>query len=103
MPPAGRLETPRALFDGAQAGIPVLSVSKSELRVLPQGPRYGVQVAAIIRTLSTFSFGAAEALALLDADELELLEDGEAASTVPEISTLWPTCGVSLLASASRR
>ena len=64
--------------------------------------RYGVQVAAIIRTLSTFSFGAAEALALA-ADALELLEDDEAASTVPEISTLWPTCGVSLLASASRR
>ena len=48
---------------------------------------YGVQVAAIILTLSTFSFGAAVALALL-ADELELLEEDEAASTVPEISTL---------------
>ena len=46
-----------------------------------------MQVAAIIRTLSTFSFGADEALALLDA-ELALLEADEAASTVPEISTL---------------
>ena len=46
-----------------------------------------MQVAAIILTLSTFSFGAAVALALL-ADELELLEEDEAASTVPEISTL---------------
>jgi hypothetical protein len=53
-------------------------------------------------TASTFSFGA-EALELLDALELDegLLEAPP--STVPVISTLWPTCGVSLLSSASRR
>jgi hypothetical protein len=59
-----------------------------------------VQVAAIIRTLSTFSVGAADALALL-AEPLALEDAEELACTVPEISTLCPTCGVSLLASAS--
>lgn len=63
---------------------------------------YGVQVAAIIRTLSTLSFGAADAVALL-AEPLALDDDEALGSTVPEISTLWPTCGVSLLASASSR
>jgi hypothetical protein len=55
-------------------------------------------------TESTFSFGA-EALELLDALVLELDEVLLEAppSTVPVISTLWPTCGVSWLSSASRR
>ena len=61
---------------------------------------YGVQVAAIIFTLSTFNVGAADALELL-ADPLALDDDELLGCTVPEISTLWPTCGVSLLASAS--
>jgi hypothetical protein len=57
---------------------------------------YG-QVEAIIFTASTFSFGAFAA---------ELADDGvelAACSTVPEISTLWPTCGVSFASSASNR
>jgi hypothetical protein len=62
------------------------------------------QLDAIILTESTFSFGAL-ALELLDALVLELddvLEE-PAFSTVPVISTLWPTCAVSWLSSASSR
>src|SRR5262249_4181141 len=51
---------------------------------------YGVQVAAIIFTLSTFNVGAAVAA----------LAEALGGSTVPLISTLCPTCGVSLLSSA---
>jgi hypothetical protein len=52
-----------------------------------------VQVAAIILTLSTFNVGAAAAP----------LAEPLGGSTVPLISTLCPTCGVSLLSSAERR
>jgi hypothetical protein len=61
-----------------------------------------VQVAAIIRTLSTLSFGAADALALLE-EPLALDDDEALCSTVPEISNLWPTCGLSLVSAASSR
>jgi len=59
------------------------------------------QLVAIILTSSTFSFGALEEVeAVGEAVEL----DGEAeSSTVPVISTLWPTCGVSLASLASSR
>ena len=60
-----------------------------------------------MRTVSTFSFGPLdidddEAVedVLDDVDELELLA---LLSTVPVISTLWPTCGESFDESASRR
>jgi len=58
---------------------------------------YG-QVAATIFTLSTFSFGAlaADAAGGCVAERL-------GGSTVPMISTLWPTCDVSFASSASRR
>ena len=67
--------------------------------------RYSEQLAAIILTVSTFSVGAV----VDDADEedglADALEDAlEAAlSSVPLISTLCPTCGVSLASSALKR
>jgi len=63
--------------------------------------RYSEQLAAIILTVSTFSVGAV----VDDADEEDGLADAlEAAlSSVPLISTLCPTCGVSLASSALKR
>jgi hypothetical protein len=59
-----------------------------------------VQDEAIILTESTFSLGALDELALDDAAApVELGDDAD--STVPVTSTLWPTCGVSLLSSPS--
>jgi hypothetical protein len=60
------------------------------------------QLDATVLTESTFSFGEV-ALELDEALVLELVERLEDAppSTVPVISTLWPTCGVSWLSSAS--
>jgi len=65
-----------------------------------------------MRTLSTFSFGALACDMELDElvepaavdvdEELDGIELDEC-STVPVISTLCPTCGVSLESSASRR
>jgi len=68
---------------------------------LPSVPPYW-QLDATILTESTFSFGALE-LELDDALVLELdaEERLEPPSTVPVISTLCPTCGVSWLSSAS--
>ena len=72
---------------------------------------YG-QVAAIILTESTFNFGAVEAeadavwpAAVVDVVDVDVVDVDEVAvwSTVPMISTLWPTCGVSFASSASRR
>jgi hypothetical protein len=56
------------------------------------------QLEAIILMLSTFSLGAALAAAAAGASVAPF-----ACSTVPVISTLWPTCGVSLASSPSSR
>ena len=63
-----------------------------------------MQLVAIIFTLSTFSFGPVDAGAVDEepAGLVEVAED-EVLSSVPVISTLWPTCGLSLLSSASSR
>jgi hypothetical protein len=61
---------------------------------VPRGS-YSEQVAATILTESTFSVG------LVDADEEAELEP--ALSSVPLISTLWPTCGVSFASSPFKR
>jgi hypothetical protein len=72
---------------------------------------YCVQLDAIIRTVSTFSFGAFAELDI-EPELAELLEVEPAVlgllgllddefSSVPVISTLWPTCALSLESSAS--
>jgi hypothetical protein len=60
------------------------------------------QVDAIIRTESSFSFGmlAFDVVPAGDSDGVAL---AFGSSTVPEISTLCPTCGVSFASSASSR
>ncbi len=67
---------------------------------------YSEQLDAIMRTVSTFSFGPLdidedEVVVVVEdvVDELELLA---LFSKVPVISTLWPTCGESFDESASR-
>jgi len=59
------------------------------------------QEVATIFTSSTFSFGALDEDAEVAADDE--LDDELDCSTVPVISTLWPTCGVSFASLASRR
>jgi hypothetical protein len=62
------------------------------------------QLEAIILTESTFSFGAfVVELAVALVPVLVALVAEAPPSTVPVISTLCPTCGVSWLSSASRR
>ncbi len=62
------------------------------------------QLEAIILTESTFSFGAfVVELAVALVPVLVALLAEAPPSTVPVISTLCPTCGVSWLSSASRR
>jgi hypothetical protein len=58
---------------------------------------YG-QVAAIIFTASTFSFGDIVRVLAAPLGAVLLAESSE-----PVISTLWPTCGVSFASSVSRR
>jgi hypothetical protein len=63
-----------------------------------------VQLAAIMRTESTFSFGLTAVLVLEVvpvAVDVVLDERDISLSSEPVISTLWPTCALSFEASAS--
>jgi hypothetical protein len=77
-------------------------VGTADLVSRPFPGDYCEQVEAIILTDSTFSVGL-----LADGMDDEALESGlvllPAASTVPVISTLWPTCAVSFESSALSR
>lgn len=70
---------------------------------------YCEQLDAIMRTVSTFSFGAfaldvaLDEVAPLAVEPLVEPVDEAGLSTVPVISTLWPTWAVSFESSASRR
>ena len=62
---------------------------------------YSEQLDAIILTVSTFSVGL-----FADGMDEDALESGLVLldlSSVPVISTLWPTCGVSFASSALKR
>jgi hypothetical protein len=74
----------------------VLSAGRSDLG------GYSEQLGAIILIVSTFSVG----LLADGIDEDDALESGLvllALSSVPLISTLWPTCAVSFASSALKR
>jgi hypothetical protein len=69
---------------------------------------YCEQLDAIMRTVSTFSFGALLAVdpaapAVVDVADPVVVAPVDALSRVPVISTLCPTCAVSFASSASRR
>lgn len=93
---------------------PKKEVKETGLRARLPEAAYSEQLEEIMRTVSTFSFGWLPDM-LLDADGAGLAGGVPAVdggllvdppidlSSVPVISTLWPTCGVSVLSVPSSR